>query len=321
MDVYVFPTPASRLYPGLQQKGLCQMFSDLLIFISHTSADKPFVRRIDARLRKAGYATWLDEHKLLPGDPLAETISEALTTANVVLVVVSAASVKSKWLRFELNKATERMIHGQCRVIPVIKERVDLPAEVRGILYADFSESFTFGLKSILTALEHEVNRRNLKRGFWAQMDALIQKVFGATRFVSANSEFDSWDYNVISVADQDVIYDVISSHGLLTKPLADGWWSDYTDCVYRERDHEHLFLVVTERAVGFATDVHHPDTRRVTVRFLGQKSSPRSYVVLVDLSELDEEADRRDLLVKARDLLIRFARELRPARLTKHPD
>jgi hypothetical protein len=64
------------------------MFSPLLIFISHTSADKPFVRTIDKRLRKAGYTTWLDEHKLLPGDPLAATISVALNSANVVLIVV-----------------------------------------------------------------------------------------------------------------------------------------------------------------------------------------------------------------------------------------
>ena len=71
----------------------------------------------------------MDEKKLIAGDALGKKISEALGRAEVVLVVVSEASAKSKWLSFELNKATERMIAGQCRLIPVVIDKAELPAE------------------------------------------------------------------------------------------------------------------------------------------------------------------------------------------------
>src|SRR5580698_7322323 len=105
------------------------------IFISHTKADKRFVRRLAARLEKEHFHVWLDEHDLIAGDPLPQSIGKALQDAKVILVVVSKASVKSKWLRYELNVATERMIKGECRVIPVAIDDSALPPEVIGLLY------------------------------------------------------------------------------------------------------------------------------------------------------------------------------------------
>ena len=96
------------------------------VFISHTAADKPFVRRLAARLEKSQFHVWLDEHDLIAGDPLPESIGKALQAARVILVVVSKASVASKWLRYELNIATERMIKGECRVIPIVIENATL---------------------------------------------------------------------------------------------------------------------------------------------------------------------------------------------------
>ena len=40
------------------------------VFISHTVADKPFVRRLAARLEKSHFQVWLDEHDLIAGDRL-----------------------------------------------------------------------------------------------------------------------------------------------------------------------------------------------------------------------------------------------------------
>src|SRR5713101_4822604 len=85
--------------------------------------------------------------------PVAQRLADALAQSKAVLIVVSAASVKSNWLAFELNKATERMVKGDCRVIPAVKEKVGPPPEVRGLLYADFTGRFDLGLTSVLTAL------------------------------------------------------------------------------------------------------------------------------------------------------------------------
>src|SRR4030095_15898794 len=67
------------------------------IFLSHSALDKPFVRRLAARIRSEGFQTWLDEKDLVPGDALAAGISRAVDHARVVLVVVSKHSIRSKW--------------------------------------------------------------------------------------------------------------------------------------------------------------------------------------------------------------------------------
>ena len=75
--------------------------------------DKPFVRKLAHRIEKEGFRVWLDEKKIVAGDALGKTISEALDRASVVLVVVSKASAESRWLSFELkpNRQCSRTAH------------------------------------------------------------------------------------------------------------------------------------------------------------------------------------------------------------------
>jgi TIR domain len=70
------------------------------VFISHTSVDKPFVRRLAKRLEKLRFQVWLDERDLIVGDSLPASVGKALHAAKVILVVVSKASIASKWLRY-----------------------------------------------------------------------------------------------------------------------------------------------------------------------------------------------------------------------------
>jgi hypothetical protein len=167
------------------------------VFLSHSSVDKSFVRKLTRRIEKEGFRVWLDEKKLIAGDVLGKTISEALDRASVVLVVVSKASVKSRWLSFELNKATERMVKGECRVIPVVIEKIELPAEVKGLMFADFTSSFKFGFKAVLTALQHEARA---KVSSWRRFDSAVTEVFGGISYVSISGEFESIDFRALDL-------------------------------------------------------------------------------------------------------------------------
>ena len=73
-------------------------------FISHYSLDKPIVRKLSQAIKKAGFEVWLDEHELILGDPLRKRIADALQVAKIVIVVVSPNSIKSQWLKYELNQ-------------------------------------------------------------------------------------------------------------------------------------------------------------------------------------------------------------------------
>ena len=235
-------------------------------FLSHSSIDKPFVRKLARRIEKEGFRVWLDEKKLVAGDPLGKTISEALDSASVVLVVVSRASVSSRWLSFELNKATERMVQGQCRVIPVVVEKIDLPAEVKGLMFADFTSSFRFGFKAVLTALQHEARRKLLDSSFWRRADSAVAKVFGGIASASMMGEYESIDYRGLDLPipsqhskETSVKYDSVLSYGD-RKPLPVRWWTEYEDTF--QRVGEQLGLVVKERPVGFKVETHSNDPR-----------------------------------------------------------
>jgi TIR domain len=281
------------------------------VFLSHSSVDKPFVRKLTRRIEKEGFRVWLDEKKLVAGDALGKTISEALDRASVVLIVVSKASVKSRWLSFELNKATERMVKGQCRVIPVVVEKIDLPAEVKGLMFADFTSSFKFGFKAVLTALQHEARRKLSDSSFSRRADSAVTEVFGHISFGSTMGEYESIRFEEVQlpIPSQDsketrVKYDSV----LNRKPLSDRWWMEYEEAFQRVGDQ--LGLVVTEQPVGFTVEVHSNDPR-IAVKSLVLVDG---YVVFVDLSELSFDQFARHL-VEARKLLMQFASQRRGRR------
>lgn len=74
-------------------------------FISHSNKDKAFVERLHADLQASGVRCWYAPKKLKPGDPLVETIHEAIRLHEKLLLVLSASAIDSEWVRGEVNVA------------------------------------------------------------------------------------------------------------------------------------------------------------------------------------------------------------------------
>jgi hypothetical protein len=113
-------------------------------FLSHSSADKAFVRQVAADLQANGVAIWLDERELLPGARLVAGLSEALEAADYVLLFVSSAFLRSNWARVEADAALRRTIESRkSSVIPLLIEDVWAQASplLQALLYEDFRES------------------------------------------------------------------------------------------------------------------------------------------------------------------------------------
>ena len=49
------------------------------VFLSHNSADKPFVRKLALDLEKAGVRCWLDEAEIKVGDSLLDKIRDGIS--------------------------------------------------------------------------------------------------------------------------------------------------------------------------------------------------------------------------------------------------
>ncbi len=58
------------------------------VFLSHTNADKSFVRRLASDLTDRGVKVWLDEWELSVGDSLSERIQAGILVAGFLAVVL-----------------------------------------------------------------------------------------------------------------------------------------------------------------------------------------------------------------------------------------
>ena len=103
---------------------------DSAVFISHTTKDDSFVRRLAATLEQHNITAWTDSHELTAGDKLHEQITTAIKSARYFLVVISQAAMASDWVRAEITFALEqaKIRNDGFKVIPLRKPDVDANA-------------------------------------------------------------------------------------------------------------------------------------------------------------------------------------------------
>jgi hypothetical protein len=125
-----------------------------IAFISHSTRDKPFVRKLAADLVASGVKVWLDEQQILVGDSIPEKIAQGLAESDFFLLVVSANSVNSAWVQKELSSALVHEIERRkVTVLPIKLDGVDMPNTIHDKLYADFSRSYEDGLSKLLQSI------------------------------------------------------------------------------------------------------------------------------------------------------------------------
>lgn len=129
--------------------------ADRIVFISHSSKDKPVVRRLTADLMNAGIKVWLDEQSIMVGDSISERISQALAKSDFFIIVISKNSMSSDWVQRELNatimaELSRRSVH----ILPVRLDDADIPALLSDRQYADFSKSYRDGLTKLVQAIK-----------------------------------------------------------------------------------------------------------------------------------------------------------------------
>jgi hypothetical protein len=107
----------------------------LKVFLCHASQDKEAVRRLYARLHESGYAPWLDEEDILPGQDWDHEIRKAVKAADVVAVCLSQHSaLKSGYVQREIQFAldiAEEQPEGKIFLIPVKLEECSVPERLR----------------------------------------------------------------------------------------------------------------------------------------------------------------------------------------------
>ena len=77
-------------------------------FISYSSHDQAFAERLHADLQAKDFRCWFAAEDLKIGDRFQERIEESIKLFDKVMIVLSEASVKSRWVEREVNAARER---------------------------------------------------------------------------------------------------------------------------------------------------------------------------------------------------------------------
>src|SRR6266581_9347342 len=93
-----------------------------------TNKDKSFVYRLKSALNKRGVNdVWVDEAEIMVGDSLIKKIEEAITKARYFGVVLSPRSVRSRWVKKELEIAMNMEIRSDSVIVlPLLLENCEI---------------------------------------------------------------------------------------------------------------------------------------------------------------------------------------------------
>ena len=140
-----FGAPPARMEP-------IQFYS---CFISYSTRDEEFVRRLHCRMRDEGVRAWFAPEDMQGGKKMHEQVDEAIRVYDKLLLVLSPHSIGSKWVRDEIRRARQAEVRdGRRKLFPIRLmeyERLeewesffadlaeDLAEEIREYFIPDFS--------------------------------------------------------------------------------------------------------------------------------------------------------------------------------------
>lgn len=124
------------------------------VFISHSSADKPFVRQLTTDLARFGIDSWLDENEIRIGDSIRRSIEAGLGDSDYFLLVISNSSILRPWVAVEIDTALSLEFSLKRRfILPLRIDKAPIPVLLSGRLYADFYQDYDSALQKLVTSI------------------------------------------------------------------------------------------------------------------------------------------------------------------------
>jgi hypothetical protein len=120
------------------------------VFISHSRINKRRALRIASAVLDLGVQVWYDEWDILVGHNLADQIYAGIASSDYVLILLTRASVQSRWVKEELDFAKTQEIERRGTIlVPLLCEDCEIPPALRSKVYADFRSSFDSGVRQL----------------------------------------------------------------------------------------------------------------------------------------------------------------------------
>lgn len=166
------------------------------IFISHSSDDKPFVKKLKYDLELYAGITWVDVWELKVGDSIKQKINNAINENDYFCVVISQSSIESKWVKYEINIALLKELDKRnVSILPILLNECNRPKCIEDRFYADFRSNYEIGLTKFLEAIAKDKNRlHQIKGGFLGiHQDIptiLLERLKKVENYVNLNAVF-----------------------------------------------------------------------------------------------------------------------------------
>lgn len=113
------------------------------VFLSHSSKDKPAVRRLKNELETRGLSIWMDETDIDPGSRFIDGIEKGLVDSDVICIWMTPNSVRSKWVEAEWKERITREIEtGKVSIIPLLADDCKIPYWLKSRNYIDFRHNY-----------------------------------------------------------------------------------------------------------------------------------------------------------------------------------
>lgn len=127
------------------------------VFISYSSAIKDWVRKdlLDA-LENAGLKVCIDFRDFKAGKPAIKNMRDSILESRHTLLILTKAFIDSGWTDFEnMLSQTIDPANRAGRIIPLLKEKCELPLEIGYLTYVNFvdPDDWNIAWKQLFTAL------------------------------------------------------------------------------------------------------------------------------------------------------------------------
>jgi uncharacterized protein YjbI with pentapeptide repeats len=86
-------------------------------FISYSTRDEEFAKRLHSDLQKTGVRCWFAPHDVRAGKKLHEQIDEAIRTYDRLLLILSEQSMHSEWVKTEILHARQKELNERRQVL------------------------------------------------------------------------------------------------------------------------------------------------------------------------------------------------------------
>lgn len=195
------------------------------IFISHIAHDSKAAQQIADELRNHQMQPWLAQADIQPGMSWITAISDAIKSADAVIVLLSKQASESPSLRSEISMAIAEQEGVEKIVIPVLVEKgAEVPFFLRSLQYIDMSvpEAFQKNIQRLITAilsLRNSGTIANTQHIMLSQADYLIKMTQAIAK--------EKLELQVDSYRKSTVLFSTIAIVGALTFIVA-MWLSFY---------------------------------------------------------------------------------------------